>query len=189
MIKIFRITLEDRLASRLTRRTSTLKAANADSGAARKAWTAARTEKQGIREHLAQMAPGIERCMYCGDNRATDIDHFEPIKELPTGTFEWLNHLLACSTCNSNCKRDRFPRDPSGDALLLDPTRDDPVRWPRLHCAARTIFSAKADMMKPSTVCAPSPSNRTPACSTRCCDQRISLAPSMCSALTLSPLS
>jgi hypothetical protein len=70
--------------------------------------------------------------MYCGDNRGTDIDHFEPIKELPTRTFEWLNHLLACSTCNSNQKRDRFPRDPSGAALLLDPTQDDPVRHLRL---------------------------------------------------------
>jgi HNH endonuclease len=132
MIKIFRITIEDELAGRLDRRTSALRASNADSVAARKAWTAARAERRGIREQLVQMAPGIERCMYCGDNRATDIDHFEPIRELPTRTFEWLNHLLACSTCNSNQKRDRFPRDPSGAALLLDPTQDDPVRHLRL---------------------------------------------------------
>jgi hypothetical protein len=95
MIRIPRITLEDGLANRLERRTSALKAANADSVAARKAWTAARVERRGIREQLVRMAPGIERCMYCGDNRGTDIDHFEPIKELPGGTFEWLNHLLA----------------------------------------------------------------------------------------------
>jgi len=132
MIRISRIALEDELARRLTDRTSTLKAARADSQTAREAWTSARTEKRGIRQHLAAMAPGIERCMYCGDNRGTDIDHFEPIKEFPAGTFEWLNHLLACSTCNSNQKRDRFPRDPSGTALLLDPTRDDPVRHLRL---------------------------------------------------------
>jgi hypothetical protein len=78
------------------------------------------------------MAPGIERCMYCGDNRGTDIDHFEPIKEHPAGTFEWFNHLLACSTCNSNQKRDSFSRDSSGTALLLDPTRHDPVTHLRL---------------------------------------------------------
>jgi hypothetical protein len=132
MIKIFRITIEDELASRLERRTSALKAINADSVVARRAWTAARGDRRRIREQLVRMAPGVERCMYCGDNRGTDIDHFEPIKELPTGTFEWLNHLLACSTCNSNLKLDIFPRDPSGTPLLLDPTRDDlrlPVRW------------------------------------------------------------
>jgi HNH endonuclease len=132
MIRISRVTVEDRLANNLKRRTFALKAVNADSRTAREAWISARTEKQGIRQHLAAMAPGIERCMYCGDNRGTDIDHFEPIRELPMGTFEWLNHLLACSTCNSNQKRDRFPRDSSGTALLIDPTRDDPVRHLRL---------------------------------------------------------
>lgn len=132
MIRISRITLEGKLADKLNRRTTALKAASADLQAARKAWNSARAVKQGIRLHLTQMAPGIERCMYCGDNRGTDIDHFEPIREFPPGTFEWLNHLLACSTCNSNQKRDRFPRDSSGVALLIDPTRDDPVRHLRL---------------------------------------------------------
>ena len=132
MIRIARVALEDGLAGRLDNRTSALKAASADSEAARKAWTSARTEKRGIRLHLMLMAPGIERCMYCGDNRGTDIDHFEPIKEFPAGTFVWLNHLLACSTCNSNQKRDRFPRDPKGAALLIDPSREDPVRHLRL---------------------------------------------------------
>jgi hypothetical protein len=132
MIRILRIALEDGLAGRLDQRTSELKAASAGSEAARKAWTSARTEKRGIRQHLMLMAPGIERCMYCGDNRGTDIDHFEPIKEFPRGTFLWLNHLLACSTCNSNQKRDRFPRDTAGTALLIDPSREDPVRHLRL---------------------------------------------------------
>lgn len=46
---------------------------------------------------LRQMAPGLERCMYCGDNQGTDIDHFEPLARNPLRTFDWLNHLLACS--------------------------------------------------------------------------------------------
>jgi hypothetical protein len=70
--------------------------------------------------------------MYCADSLGTDIDHFEPIKEFPAGTFAWPNHLLACSFCNSNQKRDRFPRDAAGQALLIDPTRDDPVDHLRL---------------------------------------------------------
>jgi hypothetical protein len=132
MIRISRIALEDQLASRLATRTSALKAGNTDSKAARKAWDSAHKDKQGIRAHLVHMAPGIERCMYCGDSRATDIDHFEPIKEFPAGTFEWLNHLLACGSCNSNSKRDQFPRDGRGQALLIDPTRNDPALHLRL---------------------------------------------------------
>ena len=78
------------------------------------------------------MAPGTQRCMYCGDNLATDIDHFAPISFSPLSTFEWLNHLLACSHCNSNEKRDKYPCDDSGNVLLLDPTRDNPSDHLRL---------------------------------------------------------
>jgi hypothetical protein len=91
MIKIFRITIEDELAGRLERRTSALKASNADSVAARKAWTSARADKGSA-----------------------------------SNWFRWHRES------NSNQKRDRFPRDPSGAALLLDPTQDDPVRHLRL---------------------------------------------------------
>lgn len=130
MIHIVRVELDEGLAGRLARRASAVK--DADTATARTAWSSARAERHGIREHLNRMAPGIQRCMYCADSLGTDIDHFEPIKEFPAGTFNWPNHLLACSYCNSNQKRDRFPRDGSGRALLIDPTRDDPARHLRL---------------------------------------------------------
>ncbi|MCX4772495.1 hypothetical protein EES39_05085 [Streptomyces sp. ADI92-24] len=76
---------------------------------------------------LEQMAPGHERCMYCGDNQGTDIDHFEPLTQAPLRTFAWPNHLLACSLCNSHYKRHTFPRDEVGHPLLLDPTIHDPL--------------------------------------------------------------
>jgi hypothetical protein len=57
---------------------------------------------------------------------ATDIDHFDPISRSPLRTFDWLNHLLACTACNSNHKRDRFPTDADGRPLLIDPTTEDP---------------------------------------------------------------
>jgi hypothetical protein len=81
---------------------------------------------------LAEMAPGSQRCMYCGDNLGTDIDHFAPISFSPLSTFEWVNHLLACSHCNSNDKRDQYPCDDSGNPLLLDPTREKPSDHLRL---------------------------------------------------------
>lgn len=64
--------------------------------------------------------------MYCGEGRGTSIDHFEPIARNPPRTFDWLNHLLACTTCNSHEKRDQFPVDAQGQPLLIDPTAEDP---------------------------------------------------------------
>jgi hypothetical protein len=97
MISIARVRLDDKLAAHLGERTATLMARNANSVLARGAWKSADTERREVRAHLAGMAPGIQRCMYCGDNLGTDIDHFEPIASAPIRTFEWLNHLLACS--------------------------------------------------------------------------------------------
>lgn len=64
--------------------------------------------------------------MYCGENRGTSVDHFEPVARNPLRTFDWLNHLLACTTCNSHEKREQFPVDCDGKPLLIDPTVDDP---------------------------------------------------------------
>ena len=44
----------------------------------------------------------------------------------PLRTFDWGNHLLACSSCNSNAKRDAYPCDDDGDTLLINPTVEDP---------------------------------------------------------------
>ena len=60
------------------------------------------------------MAPGVQRCMYCLDSLGTDIDHFEPKSRRPLRTFCWHNHLLACSRCNSNYKREEYPCDGFG---------------------------------------------------------------------------
>ncbi|MBH0780742.1 HNH endonuclease family protein [Nocardia bovistercoris] len=74
---------------------------------------------------LRGMCSGLERCMYCEDSQGTDIDHFRPKTSYPEWAFAWENYLLACSRCNSNHKRDRFPLR-RGRALLIDPTGADP---------------------------------------------------------------
>ncbi len=78
-----------------------------------------------VRNTLQEMAPGIQHCMYCENNEATDIEHFWPKSTYPERAFEWANYLLACSNCNSNHKRNRFPLD-DGEPLLIDPTVDEP---------------------------------------------------------------
>jgi hypothetical protein len=82
--------------------------------------------RRAVRAQLGEMAVGSERCMYCGENRGTSVDHFEPVARNPLRTFDWLNHLLACTTCNSHEKRDQFPVDDDGRPLLIDPTAEDP---------------------------------------------------------------
>ncbi|MFC1436954.1 HNH endonuclease [Streptacidiphilus sp. N1-10] len=89
-----------------------------------------------VKNTLAEMAPGLERCMYCGDSQGTDIDHFEPVRMNPLRTFDWNNHLLACSLCNSHLKRALFPIAPDGTPMLVDPSSEDPAVHLHLSLAA-----------------------------------------------------
>ncbi|WP_157520837.1 hypothetical protein [Herbidospora daliensis] len=82
--------------------------------------------KSEVQAVLARMSSGLERCMYCEDSQGTDIEHFRPKSAYPDHAFSWLNYLLACTRCNSNHKRTLFPLGSDGDALLIDPTVDDP---------------------------------------------------------------
>ncbi|WUQ88724.1 HNH endonuclease [Kitasatospora purpeofusca] len=73
--------------------------------------------------------------MYCGDNQGTDVDHFDPIDRHPMRAFDWTNHVLACSLCNSHLKKAVFPLDLDGNPLLIDPTAEDPTPHLRLVLA------------------------------------------------------
>jgi uncharacterized protein (TIGR02646 family) len=126
VIRVARVDLEEKLRKRLDLRTTLLVKRAANAKSARRSWKGALAERNNIKSALSLMATGIERCMYCGDNRGTDIDHFEPISISPRRTFEWQNHLLACSSCNSNAKRDSFPCDSDGKSLLINPAIDEP---------------------------------------------------------------
>ncbi|MFE0175707.1 HNH endonuclease [Streptomyces sp. NPDC059002] len=121
-------------------RTARIQKAGATSSAAAAQWKAAKAVKRQIKGLLEEMAPVRTRCMYCLDNRGTDIDHFEPKSLNPLRTFSWDNHLLACSHCNSNVKRDAFPRDPdTGECLLINPTVDDPADHLKLRLGSGEI--------------------------------------------------
>lgn len=93
---------------------------------ARALWSGNKAIRSTVDSRLRDMAHGRDRCMYCGDNEGATVDHYEPVARAPLRTFDWLNHLLACSVCNSHKKRDRFPVDVDGCPLLIDPSHDDP---------------------------------------------------------------
>lgn len=131
MIPIGREALPDELSAQLAALTKELAgtSVNERKAAARRLWEKSGTRTQvhaPLMRKLRRMALGLEQCMYCGTDFGTDIDHFEPKALNPMRTFDWLNHLLACSTCNSNHKRDKFPVDTEGRPLLIDPTAEDP---------------------------------------------------------------
>ncbi|HYO58663.1 hypothetical protein [Archangium sp.] len=112
----------------LARRTGEVAAAADPADKVRRLW--AQKDNAAFREirtRLRAMASGRERCMYCEDSAAEDIEHFWPKKDFPLRAFDWLNYLLACSCCNSNYKRQQFPRDASEAPLLIDPTVDEPT--------------------------------------------------------------
>ncbi|SDM48143.1 HNH endonuclease [Allokutzneria albata] len=127
MIPLARAQLPEEVAGRLAALTEQLRRTPRGSRTAhaRRLWRANR-DRRALRTVLAGMAPGRQHCMYCGDNQGTDIDHHEPLSRNPLRTFDWLNHLLACSTCNSHEKRDRYPLAADGTPLLIDPTAEDP---------------------------------------------------------------
>lgn len=131
MIKLTRPSLPDQVVNGLAEQTTRIAQAPSPKDMAKRLWKNASVRSKLLTPHvrpaLENIAPGIARCMYCGDNEGSDIDHYWPKKEWPLRTFDWLNHLLACSKCNSANKGDRFPRDEHGAPLLVDPTVDDPA--------------------------------------------------------------
>lgn len=127
MIYIRRIVLPDPLGQQLTALTAVLHGHGDQARShARTLWNRSREQRRGLRQALNLMAPGYQRCMYCGDSEGTSVDHFEPIARNPLRTFDWFNHLLACSHCNSSQKGAKFPVDGDGRPLLIDPCLEDP---------------------------------------------------------------
>ncbi len=92
------------------------------------------------------MCVGVEICNYCENNEATDVEHIYPKSLFPERAFRWENYLLACKTCNTGHKLDKFAVfDPIGsdtsvdiarntqpatnDGLLIDPRTEDPTQF------------------------------------------------------------
>ncbi|MCW7986885.1 hypothetical protein XF35_16740 [Streptomyces platensis subsp. clarensis] len=130
MIRVQRIELPQQLADHAAELTETITAVAGQAARkklARELWghtTHRRKLVTPLRQVLRQMAHGNRCCMYCCSDLSTDVDHFEPLANNPLRTFDWLNHLLACTECNGK-KADQFEWK-NGEPLLIDPTREDP---------------------------------------------------------------
>ncbi len=79
-----------------------------------------------VLEVLRSFCSGTERCMYCEDSAANEVEHFRPKASYPERAFCWENLLLVCGKCN-RFKLTQFPLDARGEPLLIDPTAEDPA--------------------------------------------------------------
>lgn len=127
MISISRLPLDEDTEAALQERQEKVISSPDPKSTAAEQWTKLGSgRRSALLSKLHSMASGIERCMYCEDSGGTDIEHFRPKSTYPDWAFRWENYLLACSHCNSNAKRNRFPLLENGQPALIDPTTIDP---------------------------------------------------------------
>jgi len=54
-----------------------------------------------VRRVLLEMSSGAERCHYCEDSKANQVEHIAPKSWYPELCFVWENYCTACGPCNS----------------------------------------------------------------------------------------
>lgn len=122
------------------------------------AWKA--DDRKEVQSVLTQMAPSVQRCMYCLDSAAVEIEHFRPKGAFPAFAFRWDNLLWVCGGCNRT-KLQQFPvrgqarwkaeemkaaisQQPNLEqdlvGLLLDPASDDPESFLEIDIAGGTFL-------------------------------------------------
>jgi len=97
---------------------------------ARQLWRSFRSSASAtpLVSEMERMAGPRNRCFYCSDSRAADVDHYNPISRDYTATWHWPNLLWVCPECNRK-KNLQFPTA-DDQPLLIDPTAVDP--WSRV---------------------------------------------------------
>jgi uncharacterized protein (TIGR02646 family) len=113
-----------------------------------------------VKKTLISMCVSTELCNYCEHNEATDIEHIYPKSFFPERTFQWSNYLLACKTCNTHYKLDKFSvftstqqLPPSSDAAFIDPRVEDPMKYLFLNIKDSSfIFVPHPDLIDPRDI-------------------------------------
>ncbi|MFZ3374297.1 MAG: hypothetical protein WA183_01955, partial [Chthoniobacterales bacterium] len=102
-----------------------------------------------VRAVLSQMCSGAQRCCYCEDSAADEVEHIKPKHIYPGEVFVWENYLYACGPCNGP-KNNKFAvfdpvtgamtqitrqwiatatQPPLGNPVLIDPRHEDPLHF------------------------------------------------------------
>ncbi len=117
-----------------------------------------------IRQVLRRMSRGPNRCMYCEDSSADQIDHFRPKDFYPEVVFRWENYLRSCGRCNRRknngfyvirrrtreivkvwrSRDDPVVPPPVGNPVFLNPRRENPLELIQLDLRDTFEFVATA---------------------------------------------
>ncbi len=71
-----------------------------------------------VKAKLIQMCSGAERCHYCEDSKADEVEHILPKAVYPNLCYEWVNYFYSCGTCNSPKKSQCAVIDPVTFTLI-----------------------------------------------------------------------
>ncbi len=101
-----------------------------------------------VRETLARMCSGAQRCVYCEDSAGVEVEHLKPKAFYPQLVFVFENYVFGCGRCNkikSNRVavfdaagnlikivrgRDQTVTPPSkGRNVLINPRKEDATQW------------------------------------------------------------
>lgn len=117
-----------------------------------------------VRRQLTAMCSGAQRCGYCEDSAADEVEHIRPKDLYPELVFAWRNYLYACGPCNGP-KNNQFaviPRGarkpvevspkpgapsrppPKGEPALIDPRGEDPMAYLALDLQGTFLFEPNA---------------------------------------------
>jgi hypothetical protein len=58
------------------------------------------TTFDNVKEKLIEMCSGAERCHYCEDSKADEVEHLLPKDVYPDYCYQWTNYLYSCGPCN-----------------------------------------------------------------------------------------
>jgi len=114
-----------------------------------------------IKDALTKMCSGAQRCAYCEDSAADEVEHVKPKNLYPEAAFVWLNYVYACGPCNGPKSNHYAVIDPNtgacidvtrkrkapvvpphkGAPMLIDPRTEDPCNWLRLDIENTFCFS------------------------------------------------
>ena len=75
-----------------------------------------------VKKRLKAMCCGAQRCAYCEDSAANQVEHMRPKDLYPEEVFSWDNYTYSCWPCNGP-KNNKFGVILPGEETLTDVTR------------------------------------------------------------------